>query len=273
MGISCINNASIDGWRMESVKTTDNVCDFARYAGLIKLACSRCALHDRCLPQGLSAGETHRIEQIVTRSRPIQPGEHLFFAGDEFLFIATVRTGCFKSYVIDQEGKQQVLEFAFPGDVIGLDAIHAHRQLTNVVALETSAVCWLTIESISRMLRHLPELQAELFRVMSSRISELESTAGQLSANERVALFLISISENFSRRGYSASELHLPMSRHDIASFLRLTVETISRVLSRFQNDGVLRVSRKQVSIFDHEKLKKIAGQKPEHDLNVARRA
>ncbi len=258
---------------MESVQTADNVCDFSRYAGLIKLACSRCALHDRCLPQGLSAGETHRFEQIVTRSRPIQPGEHLFLAGEEFRFISTVRTGCFKSYVFDHEGKQQVLEFAFPGDVIGLDAIHAHRQRTNVVALETSAVCRLTIESVSSMMRHLPNLQAELFRVMSSRISELESTAGQPSADERVALFLISISENFYRRGYSASELHLAMSRYDIASYLKLTPETISRVLSRFQNDGVLRVGRKQVSICDHEKLKKIAGQKPEHGLDVARRA
>jgi len=241
---------------MESVQTADNVCDFARYAGLIKLACSRCALHDRCLPQGLSAGETHRFEQIVTRSRPIQPSEHLFLAGEEFRFIATVRTGCFKSYVIDHEGKQQVLEFG-----------------TNVVALETSAVCRLTIESVSSMMRHLPKLQAELFRAMSSRISELESTAGQPSADERVALFLISISENFYRRGYSASELHLAMSRYDIASYLKLAPETISRVLSRFQNDGVLRVGRKQVSICDHEKLKKIAGQKPEHGLDVARRA
>jgi CRP/FNR family transcriptional regulator len=258
---------------MESVQTADNVCDFARYAGLIKLACSRCTLHDRCLPQSLSAGETHRFEQIVTRLRPFQRGEHLFLAGDEFRFIATVRTGCFKSYVIDHEGKQQVLEFAFPGDVIGLDAIHAHQQLTNVVALETSAVCWLSIESISSMSRHVPELQAELLRVMSSRISELESTAGQPSADERVALFLISISENFSRRGYSASELHLPMSRHDIASYLRLTVETVSRVLSGFQNDGVLRVGRKKVSICDHEKLKKIAGQKILYSPNAARRA
>ena len=258
---------------MESVQTADNVCDFARYAGLIKLACSRCALHDRCLPQGLSAGETHRFEQIVTRLRPFQPREHLFRAGDEFHFIATVRTGCFKSYVTNHKGKQQVLEFAFPGDVIGLDAIHTHRQMTNVVALETSAVCWLTIESVFSMSRHLPELQAELFRVMSSRISELEFTAGQLSADERVALFLISISENFSRRGDSGSELHLAMSRYDIASYLRLAAETISRVLSRFQNDGVLRVGRNQVSICDHEKLKKIAGQESNRDLAATRRA
>jgi CRP/FNR family transcriptional regulator len=110
------------------------------------------------------------------------------------------------------------------------------------------------------MARHMPELQSELFRIMSLRISELECSAGDLSADERISLFLVSLSERFSRRGYSDSEFILAMSRRDIASYLRLATETVSRVLARFQKAGVLRVARKQVRIRDLEKLRKLAG-------------
>jgi CRP/FNR family transcriptional regulator len=245
---------------MENAQRADNVYDFYRHPGRVQVACSRCTLGDLCLPRVLSAEETQRFEQVVHRSRPIQPGEHLFRAGDEFHSVATVRTGCFKSYVIDHEGQEQVLGFHLPGEVIGLDAIHAGRHTANVVALDTSAVCGLTFESISTMARHMPELQSELFRIMSLRISELECSAGDLSADERISLFLVSLSERFSRRGYSDSEFILAMSRRDIASYLRLATETVSRVLARFQKAGVLRVARKQVRIRDLEKLRKLAG-------------
>jgi len=245
---------------MENVQRADNVYDFYRHPGRAQVACSRCTLGDLCLPRGLSADETQRFEQIVHRSRPIQPGEHLFRAGDEFQSVAAVRTGCFKSYVIDHEGQEQVLGFHLPGEIIGIDAIHSHRHMANVVALDTSAVCGLTFDSISSLARHMPELQNELFRIMSLRISELESSAGDLSADQRIALFLLSLSDRFSRRGYSETEFILAMSRRDIASYLRLATETVSRVLARFQKAGVVRVDRKQVRIRDIEELRKLGG-------------
>ena len=152
--------------------------------------------------------------------------------------MASVRTGCFKSYVIDHEGQEQVLGFHLPGEIIGLDAIHSCKHVANVVALDTSAVCGLTFDTVSSMARHMPELQNELFRVMSQRISELETIAGDLSADERIAMFLLSLSDRFSRRGYSDKEFILAMSRRDIASYLRLATETVSRVLARFLGDG-----------------------------------
>jgi CRP/FNR family transcriptional regulator len=129
----------------------------------------------------------------------------------------------------------------------------------NVVALDTSAVCTLTFESVTSMARHMPELQTELFRIMSARISELETIVGDLSADERIAMFLLSLSERFARRGYSEREFILAMSRRDIASFLRLATETVSRVLARFQKAGLLRVDRKQVRIRDLDELRRVA--------------
>jgi CRP/FNR family transcriptional regulator len=224
-----------------------------------QVACSQCALGDLCLPRGLSEKETERFEQIVHRSRPIHGGEHIFRAGDDFVSVASVRTGCFKSYVIDRDGQEQVLGFHLPGEIIGLDAIHAGRHLASVIALDTSAVCGLTFGSLTGMARHMPELQNELFRVMSARISELETIAGDLSADERIAIFLLSLSHRFSRRGYSDREFILAMSRRDIASYLRLATETVSRVLARMQQSGLIRVNRKQVRLENFEELKRVA--------------
>lgn len=236
-----------------------NIRDYRREPSRSQVACSRCGLGELCLPRGLTADETERFEQIVHRSRPIQPGEHLFRSGDEFRSVASVRTGCFKSYVIDHEGQEQVLGFHLPGEIIGLDAIHSCKHVANVVALDTSAVCGLTFDTVTGMARHMPELQAELFRVMSARISELETIAGDLSADERIAMFLVSLSERFSRRGYSDKEFILAMSRRDIASYLRLATETVSRVLARLQKAGVVKVDRKQVRILDMDELQSIA--------------
>lgn len=244
---------------MESSLRVTNIRDYRREPSRSQVACSRCALGELCLPRGLTPDETERFEQIVHRSRPIQPGEHLFRAGDEFRSVASVRTGCFKSYVIDHEGQEQVLGFHLPGEIIGLDAIHSCKHVANVVALDTSAVCGLTFDTVSGMARHMPELQNELFRVMSQRISELETIAGDLSADERIAMFLLSLSERFSRRGYSDKEFILAMSRRDIASYLRLATETVSRVLARFQKAGVVKVDRKQVQILNIDELKVIA--------------
>ena len=224
-----------------------------------QIACSQCTLGNLCLPRNLNASEIEQFEHIVNKSRPIQPGEHIFRAGDKFQSIAAVRAGCFKSYVIDKNGEEQVLGFYLPGEIIGFDAIHEKTHRANVVALDTSSVCGLSFDSVTEMARQLPKLQDELFSVMSLHIAQLEANAADLSAEERIAGLLCSLSERFASRGYSAKEFNLSMSRRDIASNLRLATETISRVLARFQSAGIIDVNRKKVAILDDDKLKSLA--------------
>jgi len=245
---------------MENLARTNHVRDFYQHVIPQQIACSRCSLAELCLPRGLSIADMQRFEQIVQRSQPIQPGNHLFRVGDGFRSIAVVRTGCLKSYVIDHEGQEQVLGFSLPGEIVGLDAISSRRHVANVVALDTSAVCTLEFDSISRMASHMPELQSQLFRIMSRRISDLQTIAGDLSADERICLFLVSLSERFGSRGYSDSEFTLAMSRRDIGSYLRLATETVSRVLARFQRAGWLLVDGRKVRIRNLERLRKISG-------------
>jgi CRP/FNR family transcriptional regulator len=243
---------------MNNISNVRHLHDSSRQPARGQVACSQCSLGELCLPRGLSDEEKVRFEQIVQRSRPIQPGEYIFRTGDEFRSVASVRTGCFKSYVIDRDGQEQVLGFHLPGELIGLDAIHAGRHMASVVALDTSAICSLGFESVTGMARHMPELQDELFRVMSQRISELETIAGDLSADQRIAMFLVSLSHRFARRGYSDKEFILSMSRRDIASYLRLATETVSRVLARFQKRNLIDVDRKQVKLLDTKGLHKL---------------
>jgi CRP/FNR family transcriptional regulator len=225
----------------------------------VQVACSECTLGNLCLPRNLGIEDKQQFEHIVNKSRAIQPGEHIFRAGDKLNCIAAVRAGCFKSYVIDQNGEEQVLGFYLPGEIIGFDAIHEKVHNANVVALDTSSVCGLNFNSVADMARQLPDLQEELFRVMSSQIAELEANAADLSAEERIARLLCSLSTRFASRGYSHTEFNLSMSRRDIASHLRLATETISRVLARFQSAGIIKVNRKKVSILEVKKLSELA--------------
>lgn len=246
---------------MENSLRNNQVFEFAAPKGRAQVACSRCSLGELCLPRCLNADEVRRFEQIVQRSRPLHAGEHLFRAGDLFHSVATVRAGCFKSYVIEQDGQERVLGFYLPGEIIGLDAIHSGIHTANIMALDTSTICSLEFDSITDMARQMPGLQSELFRVMSQRISDLEIMSGDRTADQRIALFLLSLSERFSHRGYSATEFLLAMSRRDIASFLRLATETVSRVLARFQKSGLLHVDRKQLRICKLEEMRRMSHQ------------
>lgn len=235
---------------------TDEVASGCR----AQVACSQCGLGQLCLPRGLDDAGLAKFERIVSKSRPIRRGEHIFRTGDPLRSIAAVRSGCFKSYVIDADGDEQVLGFQLPGEIIGLDAVHNSTHLANVVALDTSAVCAINFDSISEMARHLPELQSEMFRVMSQQIAELEENAGDLTADQRIARFLLSMARRFSRRGYSDREFNLSMARSDMASYLRLATETVSRVLARFQEQGIIDVNRKHICIRSHQALQRVTG-------------
>jgi len=222
-----------------------------------QVACSQCGLGKLCLPRALDEEQLAQFETIVNKLRPLQRGEHVFRAGDPFRSIVSVRSGCFKSYVINHEGEEQVLGFHLPGEIVGLDAVHTTTHTANVVALDTSSVCTMQFSSLTEMARLLPELQQELFRVMSQQIAELESNSADLTADQRIARFLMSLSERFSRRGYSKTEFNLSMARRDIASHLRLATETVSRVLARFQESGLISVNRKNIVIHDIEALQR----------------
>lgn len=221
--------------------------------------CTTCAFSNACISQGLNKDQLHELHVLVEHVGPFHAGEHLFRDGDAFDSIAAVRSGSVKTYVIDRDGNEHVLGFHLPGEVIGLNAIDEDQYPCNAVALDTVSLCRFSFPKISVLAAKLPDLQRQLFRLLSRDIGKAALMAGDWSADQRIAAFLVGMSRRLSACGYSPSRFQLSMSRTDIANYLRLAPETVSRVLRRFQEDGVLQVERRELEILDLAKLEVLA--------------
>ncbi len=227
----------------------------------LRSACSRCSLARLCLPMGLSESQTCRLDNLVEPSAPLHADDHLFRIDDPFTTIYAVRSGCFKSYVVDGEGREQVLGFHLPGELMGLDAIYTHRHRRNAVALDTGTVCKLPYADLTRLATEMPQLQQQIMRLLSKDISTLENMVADHTADERLAGFLLGLSSRYHHRGFSATRFRLAMPRRDIANYLRLAPETVSRILARFQADGLIAVERRDMELLDTERLRQTAGE------------
>ncbi len=227
----------------------------------IKVACQNCSLASLCLPMGLAPADVDKLEAIVKRSRPLRRGDHLFESEHKFRSLFAVKTGSVKTYTLGPDGNEQVLGFHLPGELLGLDAIQSDVHRCSARVLETSSVCELPFERLEELASHIPTLQHQLFRLLSKEIGQDTDMVALLSrspAEERLASFLLSLSERYQRRGFSAKEFILSMSRQEIGSYLGLALETVSRLFTRFQEDGILRVDRKHITILDLERLRKV---------------
>lgn len=210
---------------------------------------------------GLTNADVERLETIIKHSRPLRRSEHLFRAGERFQSLYVIKTGCVKTY--DAEGEHQVLGFHLPGELVGLDAIAKTCHLCSAQVLESSAICEVPFHRFEEIASHIPSLQHQMYRLLSKEISqetEILLLRGKKNAEERLAAFLINLSQRLSKRGLSATDFYLSMSRHDIGSYLGLAVETVSRLFSRFNDEGLLNVNRKHVEVLDFAALERISG-------------
>ena len=222
--------------------------------------CSTCAFSRACLSQGMDKASLRDLHMLVEHVGPLHAGDHVFRAGDPFEAIAAVRAGTVKTYTVDRDGREHVLGFHLPGEVIGLNAIDGDRYPCDAVALDTVTLCRFSFPRISMLAARLPGLQQTLFRLLSRDIGTASVLAGDWSADERMAAFLVGMSRRLAARGFSPHRFQLTMGRADIANYLRLAPETVSRVLKRFQDDGLIRVDRREVELARLPALESIAG-------------
>ena len=221
--------------------------------------CSTCAFSHACLSHGMDKSALQDLHVLVEHVGPFRPGDVLFREGESFEAIAAVRAGSVKTRVIDREGNEHVLGFHFPGEVIGLNAIDGYRYPCDAVALDTVMLCRFSFPKISILATRVPGLQRELFRLLSRDIGRAALLAGDWAADQRVAAFLVGMSRRLSARGFSATRFQLTMARTDIANYLRLAPETVSRVLRRMQDDGLLTVDRREVELLDPTRVNALA--------------
>ena len=221
--------------------------------------CSTCAFSQACLSEGMDKRALGDLHVLVEHVGPLHAGDHLFREGDPFEAIAAVRAGTVKTYVLDVDGREQVLGFHLPGEVIGLSAIDGEFYPCNAVALDTVMLCRFSFPKMAVLASRLPGLQKHLFRLLSRDIGRASLLAGDWSADQRMAAFLVAFSQRLAARGFSPTRVQLTMARTDIANYLRLAPETVSRVLRRFQLDGLLRVDRRELELLGRTQLEELA--------------
>jgi CRP/FNR family transcriptional regulator len=225
--------------------------------------CGDCGLRDICLVEGLSPAELDRLIGMVSTRRRVKRGEPLFRAGDRFDAVYPIRLGFFKTRVTSDDGREQVTGFPMPGDILGFDAISANAFQCDAIALEDAEVCVVPFEKLESLSREFNALQHQLHRVLSREIVRDQGVMmllGTMRAEQRLATFVMNLSQRFAQRGFSPREFILRMTREEIGNYLGLKLETVSRTLSKLQEDGVIAVEQKRLRIEDMARLRDAAG-------------
>jgi CRP/FNR family transcriptional regulator, anaerobic regulatory protein len=225
--------------------------------------CSSCCLKDVCLPCDLGRSDLHSFGEMATAKRRVARGASLYHGGDRFDFIYAVRSGSFKTVGVSRHGDEKITGFHLPGEFLGLEAISSGRHGCSAVALEDSEVCILPFASLERLAMSTPALQHRLLRLVSGDVSHdqgLMPLLGSMSAEQRLAAFLLSLSRRHQRLGFSASRFVLRMTRQEIGNYLGLTLETVSRMLSRFQREALIAVQQREIELRNAARLREIVG-------------
>jgi CRP/FNR family transcriptional regulator len=233
----------------------------------LKVACSTCSLRESCLPLGLSLPDIERLEELVAASKRLRRGERLFRVGDTFESLYAIRVGFLKTTALSADGHEQVMGFHMAGELVGLDGISNGTHTCEAVALEDTDVCVIPYSGIEAVASAVPKLRNHFHKVMSREIVREHGAMlllGTMNADERLAVFLLNLALRFEARHYSRTEFVLRMTRAEIGSLLGLKLETVSRTLSRFAQDGLLEVNQKHVRIVNLDGLRAIvSGEAP----------
>jgi len=225
--------------------------------------CSACSISELCLPRGLRPMDVRRLETLVSSARPMSAGQSLFAQGEPLRALYVVSRGSMKTTVLDGNGLEQIVGFHYPGDLLGLDGVANDVHVCAAVSLEASEFCRIPFERLEQLTDQLPMLRRRLMRLMSRQLTlddDLLMGLGSKSGEARLASWLLSCSRHGDRQDQPRRSLQLSMSRGDLANFLGMRIETISRLFSRMDHLGVLRVRQRAVEILDFDRLSEWAG-------------
>jgi CRP/FNR family transcriptional regulator len=230
----------------------------------LKLTCANCNLRELlCMKAGLSKAELDKLDAFSRRR--VEPGEALFCSGEPFTALYAIQSGFFKTSVTTTDGREQVTGFQMAGEIIGLDGLGGDCYACDAIALEATYVCVIPYAQINTLARQVPALHTQLHKIMGREIvreHDIMLLLGSMRAEERIAAFLLNLSQRMHMRGFSRSDLVLRMSRKDIGSYLGLKIETVSRIFSRLAEQGILEVNQRNVHICDAQALSAMLGAK-----------
>lgn len=226
----------------------------------LRMRCSNCHLGELCLPCGIAGSDLQRLDEFKFGRRKVKTGQILYREGDRFQFFYAVRSGTFKSNLMLADGREQVNGFYMASEIMGLDGVAYGTHASSATALEDAEVCAIPYAQLTELASGNSGLQQVIGRLMSREIlreHSLMMLLGSMNAEERLAAFLLNLSHRLKVRGYSASEFHLRMSRAEIGSYLGMTLETVSRTFSAFQQLRLLEVDKRHIRLIDLDGLRR----------------
>lgn len=257
-----IRRQIVGGQTLKMPSRTATVSTLQPDAGCVPVTCRDCGVYRLCVPLGLDAEEMSLLDRIVKRKQVVKRGQLLFRTGDAVDYVYAIRSGSVKTYLTTEDGRVQITGLHVPGELLGLGAIDSKRYSCDAMALEMASVCQISVERLEAVADRIPAIHYQMLRIMSNQICENEQLMlllGKRTAEERLAAFLLGLSRRFAARNFSATQFRLSVSRGDIGNYLGVAEETVSRVLSRLQNLGLVRVQRRQVELLDLEALRDLA--------------
>lgn len=225
----------------------------------IKSHCQKCAVNSLCLPSGLSINELQELESIINASKIVDKNKQIFSVGDKFNALYVVHSGIFKTTIVNENGKERVISFHLPGEIMGLDGIHSETQQSTATAITMSSYCKIPFNSLLNIAEDYPVIQKNLLNVMSREIHSCKKNHLDIDSKAKLALFIKTFSQRFNKRGYSDEEFLLPISQRDIASYLGMAEETLSRIFRKLQNLEVIKYKKHILTILDKDLLTKIS--------------
>jgi CRP/FNR family transcriptional regulator len=200
-------------------------------------------------------------DELLFQHVQFKQGQRVHTIGQAFDTLFVVNSGFLKTVLIDEFGNEQVLSFPMKGDMMGVDGIHTRHYASEAVALSDCDLILLPFRKLAALGRAHTELENLLYGVMSRELVREQTMIGMLgalSAEARVARFLVNLADRFAAMGYSSKLFNLRMTRHEIGSYLGLTLETVSRTLSAFNEVGLISVDQRTIGIKDAEALKNL---------------
>lgn len=238
-------------------------------------ACAECRLRGLCLPVGMPPDKIDRLDRIVNHRRPLAREEYLYRQRERFRSLFVVRSGSIKSVTCTKDGDSQVNAFHLPGEILGLDAINDRRYTSNALALETTTVCELPFERLNDLAHEFEGLQRQLMRIISRELGSEDRFArmlADLDAEQRLAGFLLNLAHRYRITGHTGDYFKLPMRRSELANYLGLAGETVSRLFKRFQQSELVRIEGTSVRILQKDVLAAMAGKAAPHLFDEAPR-
>lgn len=226
-------------------------------------SCLNCGLQKICFPTGLSRAEMDSLDHIVQRKPPLQKNQFLFSAGDPFKSLYAIRAGVIKVFSFTDSGEEIIHGFYLPGDVVGVDALAGKVHMFSAMALDATSVCTLPFDELSDLSREIPHLNKQVFSILSKEVVDGRLHSELLTkknADQRIAQFLWSMAERFKNRGYHYLEFRLSILHRDVAVYLGLTPETVSRILAKLHQDDIVTWKKKEVQIHNEQALRTLAG-------------